>query len=229
MRSSLKKKVLPGKSPPGHRLLGISLMILLPATHASAQAPLDSVRQTMAAEIDTTKVVTPDSTKRVTESINFDRLVDQDTLQRRRAAVTYSDAYGTRAMIHRRLSYAMVPLFAISYFTGDKLFKDGPNASSFIINTHRASATAVSVLFGVNAVTGGINMWEGRHDSTERKRKLLHSALFLASTAGFTYAGAVLADQAENSLAKRKEHRTVNLISMGLSISSVLVMIVPHD
>lgn len=153
----------------------------------------------------------------------------QDTIVRRRKAVVYSDAYGTRATIHRRLSYTMVPLFALSYFTGDQLFKNGPNSSSFVIDAHRASATAVSVLFAVNAVTGGINLWQGRHDPIDRKRKLLHSALFIASSAGFTYAGAVLADQAERSLDKRKQHRQVNLISMGLSIGSVLVMMVPHD
>ncbi|MEP6780066.1 MAG: hypothetical protein ABJC26_09270 [Gemmatimonadaceae bacterium] len=153
----------------------------------------------------------------------------QDTLVRRRKAVVYSDAYGTRATIHRRLSYAMVPLFAISYFTGDQLFKNGSNSSSFVINAHRASATAVSVLFAVNAVTGGINLWQGRHDPIDRKRKLLHSALFIASSAGFSYAGAVLANQAETSLAKRNQHKQLNLISMGLSIGSVVVMMVPHD
>ena len=153
----------------------------------------------------------------------------QDTIVRRRKAVVYSDAYGTRATIHRRLSYTMVPLFAISYFTGDQLFKNGSNSSSLVINAHRASATAVSVLFAVNAVTGGINLWQGRNDPIDRKRKLLHSALFIASSAGFTYAGAVLADQAERSLVKRKQHREVNLISMGLSIGSVLIMMVPHD
>ena len=153
----------------------------------------------------------------------------QDTTVRRRKAVVYSDAYGTRATIHRRLSYAMVPLFALSYFTGDKLFKDGATSSSLVIDAHRASATAVSVLFAVNAVTGGINLWQGRNDPIDRKRKLLHSALFIASSAGFTYAGAVLADQAERSLAKRQQHRQMTLISMGLSIGSVLVMMAPHD
>ena len=151
-----------------------------------------------------------------------------DTTPRRRAVV-YSDAYGTRATIHRRLSYSMLPLFAISYFTGDQLFKNGPSASSLIRNGHRASATAVSVLFAVNAVTGGINLWEGRHDPIQRKRKILHSALFVAASAGFSYAGSVLANQAETSLIKRQDHRNLNLISMGLSAGSVLVMMVGND
>ena len=152
-----------------------------------------------------------------------------DTLPRRRAPVDYSEWYGTRATIHRRLSYAMLPLFAASYITGDKLFKEGATASGFTKNVHRGAATGVSALFAVNTVTGGMNLWQSRHDPIDRKRKILHSVLFTAATAGFTYAGVVLADQAETSLSKRQAHRTVNLVSMGLSSASVLVMMVRHD
>ena len=123
----------------------------------------------------------------------------------------------------------MLPLFALSYFTGDQLFKNGPAASSLVKNLHRGSATAVSVLFAVNTVTGGLNLWEGRHDPTERKRKILHSVLFAAASGGFAYAGAVLANQAETSLIKRRDHRTVNFVSMGVSAASVLVMMVGRD
>lgn len=154
--------------------------------------------------------------------------ISADTLSRRRpAAVQYGDWYGTRATIHRRLSYAMLPLFAASYISGDKLFSEGSTASGLTKNIHRASATGVSVLFAANTVTGGMNMWQSRHDPTERKRKLLHTVLFTAATAGFTYAGVVLADQAETSLSKRQAHRNLNLVSMGLSSASVLVMMVP--
>lgn len=148
-----------------------------------------------------------------------------DTLPRRRASVAYSDAYGTRAKLHRRLSYAMVPLFAISYFTGDKLFKEVSTAPDWVRNTHRVSATSVAVLFTANTITGGWNMWEGRHDPTNRKRRLLHSALFIAASAGFTYSGAVLSEQAERSVSKRRDHRNLNLVSMGLSVSSAIVML----
>lgn len=156
--------------------------------------------------------------------------ISEDTLPRRRpAAIQYSDWYGTRATIHRRLSYTMLPLFAASYISGDKLFSEGSTASGLTKNVHRASATAVSALFAANTVTGGINLWQSRHDPTDRKRKLLHTALFTAASAGFTYAGVVLADQAETSLSKRQAHRNVNLVSMGLSSASVLVMMVGHD
>ncbi|MEO7362034.1 MAG: hypothetical protein ABI120_17010 [Gemmatimonadaceae bacterium] len=152
-------------------------------------------------------------------------LSSSDTITRRRA-LQYSDWYGTRASIHRRLSYAMLPLFAASYISGDKLFKEGSTASSLTKNVHRGSATAVSALFAVNTLTGGINLWQSRNDPAMRKRKLLHTVLFTAATAGFTYAGVVLADQAETSLSKRQAHRNVNLVSMGLSSASVLIMMV---
>ncbi|MEO8000209.1 MAG: hypothetical protein ABI852_22355 [Gemmatimonadaceae bacterium] len=156
-------------------------------------------------------------------------LTAQDTLPRRRIPVDYSEWYGTRATIHRRLSYTMLPLFAASYISGDKLFKEGSTASGLTKNVHRASATAVSALFAVNTVTGGINLWQSRHDPIDRKRKIVHTLLFTAASAGFTYAGVVLADQAETSLSKRQAHRNVNLVSMGLSSASVLVMMVGHD
>ena len=160
------------------------------------------------------------------DSTSTSRALDQDTLPRRRVSVQYSEGYGTRAAIHRRLSYTMLPLFAASYFSGEKLFKEGSTASSFTKYAHRGSATAVTVLFGVNAVTGGINLWQGRHDPAMRKRKILHAVLFTAASAGFSYAGSVLANQAETSLSKRQAHRNLNLFSMGLSGASVLLMTV---
>jgi hypothetical protein len=145
---------------------------------------------------------------------------------RRRHAIVYSEWYGTRATIHRRLSYTMIPLFALSYFTGQKLFNEGTHASDVTLALHQGSAGAVSVLFGLNTITGGINLWQGRHDPAQRKRKILHAVLFTAASAGFAYAGVVLADGARYSLSKRTAHRNMTLFSMGLSVSSVLVMMV---
>ena len=145
---------------------------------------------------------------------------------RRRHAIAYSDWYGTRATIHRRLSYGMIPLFALSYFTGQKLFNQGQRSSDVTLTLHQGSAAAVSVLFGLNTLTGGINLWQSRHDPAQRKRKIVHSVLFTAASAGFAYAGVVLAADARNSLSKRTAHRNMTLFSMGLSVSSVLVMMV---
>ncbi|HEY0930404.1 MAG TPA: hypothetical protein VGE27_10845 [Gemmatimonas sp.] len=150
----------------------------------------------------------------------------QDTVRRRPRAVQYSDGYGTRLMIHRTLSWAMLPLFAASYFSGDQILKEGSDAPKWARNLHRPAATSTAVLFGANTVTGVWNLWEGRHDPNGRKRRFLHAALFMAASGGFTYAGTKLADDAEQSDAKRRQHRNVNLVSMGVSTASWLIMLV---
>lgn len=150
----------------------------------------------------------------------------QDTVRRRPRAVVYSDGYATRLKIHRTLSWAMLPLFAASYFSGDQLLEHGSDAPSWARNLHPAAATSTAVLFGVNTVTGTWNLWEGRHDPNGRTRRFLHGALFMAASGGFAYAGTRLADEAEQSGAKRRQHRNVNLASMGVSTASWLIMLV---
>ena len=150
--------------------------------------------------------------------------VPQDTVRRRARAVEYSDAYYKRLAVHRALSWAMLPLFAASYVSGDQLLAKGEDAPEWARTVHPVAATGAAVLFGANTVTGVWNLWDGRKDENGRKRRLLHSAMFLAASGGFTYAGAVLADQAEESAEKRRQHRTVALSSMGLSTASWLLM-----
>ncbi|MBL0940128.1 MAG: hypothetical protein IBJ03_14635 [Gemmatimonadaceae bacterium] len=150
--------------------------------------------------------------------------VPQDTIRQRARAVEYSDAYYKRLAVHRALSWAMLPLFAASYVSGDQLLSKGDDAPQWARNVHPVAATGAAVLFGANTVTGVWNLWEGRKDENGRKRRLLHSAMFLAASGGFTYAGSVLAEQAEESAEKRRQHRTVALSSMGLSTASWLLM-----
>lgn len=150
--------------------------------------------------------------------------VPQDTLPRRPRAVEYSDAYYKRLAVHRALSWAMLPLFAASYVSGDQLLSKGDDAPGWAKSVHPVAASGAAVLFGANTVTGLWNLWDGRHDANGRTRRLVHSALFLAASGGFTYAGAVLADEAEQSAAKRRDHRTVALTSMGVSTASWLLM-----
>lgn len=154
----------------------------------------------------------------------------QDTIRKPRAkSVEYGDGYAWRLTLHRRLSWGMLPLFAASYFSGDEILKasaDGREAKSWARNLHRPAATGSAVLFGANTITGTLNLWEGRSDPNGRKRRLLHSALFIASSGGFVYAGTKLANDAEQSRAKRQQHRNVALASMGTSTLSWLIMLV---
>lgn len=149
----------------------------------------------------------------------------QDTLRRRQKAYEYSEGYGKRLTLHRRLSYAMLPLFAVSYLSGDRILEKGRNAPGWARSVHRPSATASAALFGANTVTGTWNLWEARKDPNGRRRRVAHALLFTAASAGFVYAGTTLADEAEQSQDKRLQHRNVNLASMGVSTASWLLML----
>ena len=150
-----------------------------------------------------------------------------DTVPRvRRKAIVYSDGYATRLRIHKTLSWAMLPLFAASYFSGDQLLTKGDDAPSWARSMHGPAATGSAILFGANAVTGGWNLWEGRKDPNGRTRRILHSVLFTAASGGFAYAGTKLADDGEQNLNARRSHRNMALGSMGVSTVSWLIMLI---
>ncbi len=153
--------------------------------------------------------------------------VPSDTVPRtRRKSFAVSDGYQTRLTIHRRLSWAMLPLFAASYFSGDQLLTYGSSAPQWARSLHRPTATGAAVLFTANTITGTWNLWESRHNPNGRTRRILHSVMFTAASAGFVYAGTKLADEAEQSQAKRLQHRNVALGSMGVSTLSWLLMLI---
>lgn len=160
-------------------------------------------------------------------SLGLSSLSGTDTIPRRRPrAYEYSDGYTKRVTLHRRLSYAMLPLFAMSYFSGDQILAKGSDAPQWARSMHRPAATGSALLFGANVFTGSWNLIEGRRDPNGRTRRLLHSALFLGASAGFVYSGTQLANEAEQSAVKRRQHRDVNLVSMGVSTASWLLMLV---
>ena len=59
-----------------------------------------------------------------------------------------------------------------------------------------------------------------------RARRYVHAVSMLAADAGFTYAGAVLAEQSERDVTghKKRLHRTIALTSMGITLTSSLYM-----
>jgi hypothetical protein len=147
-----------------------------------------------------------------------------DTVPARPRAVEYSDAYGTRLTIHRIASYAMLPLFAASYASGSQLVEKGRAAPSWARSIHAPAATGTALLFGVNTLTGGINLWEARRDPDGRTRRTLHGVLMLAADAGFAATG-MLAEDAGESSSRRDLHRTVAISSMGVSLLSYAIML----
>lgn len=151
----------------------------------------------------------------------------QDTVKRRaRKAVTYSDGYTRRVTIHRALGWAMLPLFAASYVSGDQLLSKGNEAPEWAETIHPYAAGGTALLFGANAVTGTWNLWEGRKDPNGRTRRIVHSVLFLAASGGFAYAGSLADEAEENGEKRRLQHRNVALGSMGVSTASWLLMLV---
>lgn len=139
-------------------------------------------------------------------------------------AVEVSDWYNRRLTIHRRLSYSVIPLFGYQYLAGRQIWDKGPNAPVWARSGHRIGATTLAGVFTVNTITGVWNLWDSRAVAEGRGRRYLHAVSMLAADAGFTWAGAVLSEQAEKDPEKKTLHRTVALTSMGITVTSSLFM-----
>jgi hypothetical protein len=148
----------------------------------------------------------------------------QDTVRRRKKAVEVSDWYGRRLTIHRTLAYASLPVFGAQWIAGNQLFQEGSAAPTWAKTTHRVGATTLACLFTVNTVTGLWNLWDSRSVPQNRALRTVHALTILAADGAFTWAGATLSNQAEQSLDKRKLHRTVALSAMGVTVVSGVAM-----
>lgn len=144
-----------------------------------------------------------------------------DTTVRPRA-IEHSDAYYTRLNLHRKLSYAIYPLFVAEYPLGRKLMAYG-EIPSWVKPAHGAVAGAIGAVFVANTVTGVWNLWDDRHDPDHRTRRWVHALSMLASDAGFVMVG-VTAQRAHSSDSARNLHRDLAIGSMGLSAASSLMM-----
>ena len=144
--------------------------------------------------------------------------------RRRVQAIEVSDSYSRRLTLHRRLSYATIPLFAFQWTAGEQMWESGNAAPAWARTGHRIGATSIAAIFTVNTVTGVMNLWESRNVPQGRKRRYFHALSMLAADAGFTYAGAVLSEQAETDPDKRTLHRKVALTSMGIAVTSGVLM-----
>ena len=147
-----------------------------------------------------------------------------DTVRPRVKAVELSDWYYRRLEIHQWGSYVMVPLFGLQYIAGRRLFDDPANAPTWAKTGHRVGATLIAGVFTVNTVTGAWNLWDNRSVPEHRWLRYTHALSMLGADAAFTYAGAKLSTEAQNSLQKRRQHRTVALSAIGGSAASALIM-----
>lgn len=142
----------------------------------------------------------------------------------RRKVVEVSDWYARRLTIHRVAAFAILPVFAVQYAAGEQLFAKSRDAPTWAKTSHRVGATLLAGLFTVNTVTGLWNLWDSRSVPQNRAIRTIHAITMLTADAGFTYAGAKLSNQAETSLRKRREHRTIALSCMGLTVASATMM-----
>ncbi len=143
-----------------------------------------------------------------------------------RIAVEYSEAYQTRARIHRIASFATLPLFATEAVLGQSLYNSSTPGKK---TAHLVVAGAIGGLFGVNSVTGVWNLIEARHDPQGRNRRLLHGILMLAADAGFL-ATAALGPSTEHRSGRVEgspaTHRAVAFTSIGAATAGYLVMLI---
>ncbi len=151
---------------------------------------------------------------------------DQDQTARPKA-IEYSDAYETRAKIHKYASFATLPLLGTEVLLGQSLYNDPASRTSSARGPHIAVGTAITGLFAVNTVTGVWNLWESRSDPHHRTLRILHGVLMLGSDAGFVaaFGTAPGGRNLVNFDSNKQTHRTVALTSMGVAAGSYLLML----
>jgi len=109
----------------------------------------------------------------------------QDAQPVHAAAVEHSEAYQTRAKIHKYASFATLPLFAAELALGQSLFNT-PGTEGGKKSAHAFIGAGIVGLFAVNTVTGAWNMFgEGRDDKEGRTLRLVHGLLMMAADVGF--------------------------------------------
>ena len=167
--------------------------------------------------------LTPPVSELVALSPISPRLIPVDTPVTRPRAIEYSDWYNRRLTLHRMASYTMLPLFAAEYALGENLLNDR-NPAPWMRTSHEFVAGGLGALFVMNTVTGVWNLWDSRHDRSGRTRRIIHSAVMLASDAGFTWAG-VLGSRARDHFADRRPHRNVAIGSIAIASLGTAMMV----
>jgi hypothetical protein len=150
-----------------------------------------------------------------------------------RQTIDLSDGYYTRLDVHRYASYATLPLFAIEALAGQKLLEEGSNAPQWAEKVHKPAAYLVAGVFAVNTITGLLNYGEARKIKHGKDRRLVHTILMLASTAGFIYSGtqAPSTDQVDERIANGTrggwtKHKASAWASMSVATVGYLMMYV---
>jgi hypothetical protein len=142
------------------------------------------------------------------------------------AAIEHSDAYQTRAKIHKYASFATLPLFAAEVALGQSL--DGSNDSKK--SAHAVVGAGIVGLFGVNTVTGAWNLFgEGRQDKEGRTLRLVHGLLMMAADVGFLATTASAPSTGRTGAvafdANKTTHRNLAIASVSVGTAGYLMML----
>lgn len=152
---------------------------------------------------------------------------DQDAGQTARPqAIEYSDAYETRAKIHRIASWATLPLLGTEAILGQNVYND-PQGQSSYRGAHIAVGSAITGLFVAQTATGLWNLVDSWKDPNHKTLRRLHSIMMLGADAGFVAAygtapgghNLVTFDQ------EKSTHRAIVFTSMGVATASYLLML----
>ena len=138
--------------------------------------------------------------------------------------VEVSDWYATPADDPSVCVLRTIPVFASQWDAGKQLFDKSRDAPTWAKTMHRAGATALAGMFTVNTVTGTWNWWDSRAVPQGKVLRTVHALTMIAVDAAFTYTGAKLSNEAEDERAERREHRTVALYAMGVTVISGAAM-----
>jgi hypothetical protein len=147
-----------------------------------------------------------------------------DSAQGRPKVIELSDWYYRRLTIHRWVAVGTIPVFAAQWAAGERLYDDSREAPTWAKTTHRVGASLLAAGFTANTVTGVWNLWDSRSVEQGRVLRTIHGLSMLVADGLFTYAGAKLSDEAEQSADKRRQHRTMALSAVALSTVSGVAM-----
>jgi hypothetical protein len=145
-------------------------------------------------------------------------------------AIQHSDAYLTRAKIHKYASVATLPLFAAELALGQSLFNESTPAGSKRA-VHAAVGGGIIGLFGVNTVTGAWNLFgEGWQEKEGRTLRLVHGLLMMAADVGFvdTWATGPHSGRLRTALNfehQKTTHRNVAIASISVGTAGYLLML----
>jgi hypothetical protein len=146
----------------------------------------------------------------------------------RPVAIEYSDAYETRAKIHKVASFATLPLVGTELILGQSLYNSGSTSERA---AHIAVGTGIVGLFAVNTVTGVWNLWEGRTNPAGRTKRLIHGLLMIGADTGFAATAMTGPGHGRNGFASTNfansasTHRTIAITSISLATTGYLVML----